>query len=163
MRISLIAATAENGVIGRDGRLPWHLPDDLKRFRALTTGHHVIMGRRTQQSIGRPLPGRTNLVLSRDPSYRADGCHVVRSLDQALGIARAAGEDEAFVIGGAAVYAAALALADRIYLTRVGARVDGDVLFPDLDPREWVERSREEHGVDARHAYPFALSVLERC
>ncbi len=162
MRISLVAAMAEDGIIGRDGGLPWHLPDDLKRFRALTTGHHVVMGRRTHQSIGRALPGRTNLVLSRDPSYRAPGCQVVRSLEEALEVASAAGEDEAFVIGGAAVYADALARADRIYLTRVGARVDGDVRFPALDAGAWVESSREEHVADTRHAYPFVLSVLDR-
>lgn len=162
MRVSLIAAVAENGVIGRDGALPWHLPDDLKRFRALTTGHHVVMGRRTHESIGRALPGRANLVLSRDPGYRAVGCRVVRSLDEALDVARAAGDEEAFVIGGAAVYASALAVADRIYLTRVAAHLEGDVRFPDFDAAVWHERSRERHAADDRHAHPFALCVLDR-
>jgi dihydrofolate reductase len=162
VRVSLIAAVAENGVIGRDGALPWHLPDDLKRFRALTTGHHVVMGRRTHESIGRPLPNRTNLVLSRDPAFRAAGCRVVRSLDAALDLARAAGDDEAFVIGGEAVYVRALAIADRIYLTRVGVSVAGDARFPELDDRDWREIAREEHAADERHAHPFALCILDR-
>lgn len=162
MRISLIAAVAEDGTIGRDGRLPWHLPDDLRRFRALTTGHHVIMGRRTFESIGRPLPQRTNLVLSRDPALRADGIQVFSSLETALAFARVAGESEAFVIGGAAIYALALPLADRIYLTRVAARVGGDAVFPPIDEADWSERSREPHAADDRHAHSFELTVLDR-
>lgn len=162
MRVSLIAAVAENGTIGRDGRLPWHLPDDLKRFRALTTGHHVIMGRRTFESIGRPLPQRTNLVISRDPSLRIDGAHVLPTLETAIEHARAAGESEAFVIGGAAIYALALPVADRIYLTRVAARVGGDAFFPPIDQAEWVEFASEPHAADDRHAHPFELLVLDR-
>ncbi len=162
MRVSLIAAVADDGVIGRDGRLPWHLPADLAHFKRLTTGHHVIMGRRTHDSIGRPLPARTNLVLSRDPGHRAQGCTVVASLEGALAHARAAGESEAFVIGGAEVYAAALPLADRIYLTRVAARVPGDARFPGLDATRWVESSREERAADERNAHDLAFVVLDR-
>ncbi len=162
MTVSLIVAMSRNGVIGRDGDLPWHLPADLKRFRELTTGHHVIMGRKTHESIGKPLPKRTNVVLSRAADYTADGCTVASDLSVALERAVAAGEGEAFVIGGAGVYERALANADRIYLTRVGADVDGDVRFPPLDEARWSEVSREEHGADERHSYPFAFTVLER-
>ena len=162
MRVSLIAAVAENGTIGRDGGLPWHLPDDLKRFRALTTGHHVIMGRRTFESIGRPLPRRTSLVISRDPSLRIEGGRVLPSVGAALDQARAAGEDEAFVVGGSSIYAAALPIADRLYLTRVAARVDGDAFFPPIDEADWSERSREAHAADDRHAHAFALVVFDR-
>ena len=162
MTISLIAAVARNGVIGREGRLPWRLPDDLARFRDLTIGHHVLMGRRTHESIGRPLPGRTNLVLSRDPAYAAPGCRLARSIDEALGEAREAGETEIFVIGGASVYRSTLPIASRLYLTRVEADVPGDVRFPEIDPRQWREVEREDHPADERHEHPFAFTVLAR-
>lgn len=162
MRISLIVAAARNGVIGRGGRLPWHLPEDMRRFRAHTLGHHVIMGRRTHESIGRPLPGRTNLVLSRDPRLRIEGCTTVHSLEEALDLARNAGEEEAFVMGGRAVYEAALPHADRIHLTRVEADVEGDVRLPVIDPTSWAEVAREAHLADERHAYAFSFLVLER-
>jgi len=162
VRVSLIAAVARNGTIGRAGGLPWRLPDDLRRFRRLTTGHHVIMGRRTHASIGRALPDRTNVVVSRNPAYRADGCVVVPSLEAALDAARAAGEEEAFVIGGAEVYAAALPRADRVYLTEVEADVDGDVAFPELEASEWLESAREPHRSDERHAHDFTFRVLDR-
>lgn len=162
MRVSLIAAVAENGTIGRDGSLPWHLPDDLKRFRALTTGHHVIMGRRTFESIGRPLPQRTSLVISRDPRLRIDGARVLPSVEAALQHARAAGEKEAFVIGGASIYAAALPIADRLYLTKIAARVDGDAFFPPIDEGDWTLQSSESHAADDRHAHAFSLTALDR-
>ena len=162
MTVSLIAAVARNGVIGRDGALPWRLSADLRRFRELTTGHHVIMGRKTHASIGRPLPGRSNMVLSRTRDYSAAGCTVVNGLDQALGQAEATGENEAFVIGGARIYELALPAAARLYLTRVEADVAGDVCFPSLVEAEWREVSREEHGADERNDHPFAFLVLER-
>jgi len=162
MTVSLIAAIARNGVIGSDGKLPWSLPADLKRFREITTGHHVIMGRKTHESIGRPLPDRTNVVLSRTRGYAPAGCTVAHGLEEALEQARAAGDDEALVIGGATVYAAALPSAERLYLTRIDADVTGDVRFPRLDPACWSEVSREEHAADDRHEHGFALTVLER-
>ncbi|MFM7737089.1 MAG: dihydrofolate reductase [Alphaproteobacteria bacterium] len=164
MRITLVASVADNGVIGRDGTLPWRLPADLRRFRELTTGHHVVMGRRTWESIGRPLPDRTNVVLSRDPGFRpgGEGVVVVASLEDAIARARAAGESELFVIGGAEVYAAALPLADRIELTRVAARVEGDVVFPPLEPAGWREGAPVHHAADERHEHAFEFVTLDR-
>ncbi|MBU6282947.1 dihydrofolate reductase [bacterium] len=164
MRVTLVAAVAENGVIGRDGTLPWRLSADLRRFRELTTGHHVVMGRRTWESIGRPLPGRTNVVLSRDPFFRPEDESVVvePSLEDALARARRAGETELFVIGGAEVYALALPVADRIELTRVAARVEGDVRFPPLDPTEWSEQAVGSHPADDRNEHAFAFVTLDR-
>ena len=162
MKVSLIAAVAQNGVIGRDGDLPWKLPADLRRFRELTTGHHIIMGRKTHASIGRALPQRTNLVLSRRAGYEAPGCTILRSLEAALENAREAAESEVFVIGGAAVYRMALPRADRIYLTEVEAEIDGDVHFPDFEGSKWRTLSSDRHEADEQHLYAFAMKVLER-
>lgn len=162
MITALVVAVAENGVIGRDGALPWALPADLKHFRTLTTGHHVVMGRRTHLSIGRALPERTNLVLTRHPEQVAVGCRAVATLDAALTIARDAGESSCFVIGGAGVYAQALPHAQRIYLTEVHAALDGDVHFPPLDRASWVETAREARAADERNPYALAFTVLER-
>lgn len=159
-RITLVVAVARNGVIGQDGALPWHLPDDLRRFKALTMGKPILMGRRTWESIGRPLPGRTNLVLTRDPAFRAAGATVVSSLDAAL--AAAAGHEELMVIGGAQVYALTAPLANRVHLTAVDAEVDGDTHLPPFDPHMWVEVAREHHALDARHACAMDFITLER-
>jgi len=158
--VSLVVAADEEGGIGRGGGLPWHLPADLKHFRALTMGKPVIMGRRTWESIGRPLPGRRNVVVSRQPSLQVPGCEVAGSLDDALRLVDDAAE--ACVIGGAEIYRLALPLADLIHLTRVHARVEADTFLPPLDPREWRLQSREEHAADERHAYPFSFITLER-
>jgi len=160
MTISLIVAASRNGVIGRNGALPWHLPDDLRQFKRLTLGKPVIMGRRTWESIGRPLPGRRNIVLTRDPGFRAGGCEVAHSVSAALALL--AGAEEAMVIGGAQVYAAFLPFAERIYLTRVQAEVDGDTHFPAPDPDAWRLVSSEAHGADDRHRYAFELLRYER-
>jgi dihydrofolate reductase len=157
-RLSLIVAVARNGVIGRDNRLPWHIPEDLKRFRARTMGHHIIMGRRTWESIGRPLPGRTSVVVTRDRDYSAPGAKVVHSLAEA--VAACAGDDEAFVIGGAEIYREALLHADRLYLTEVLADYPGDVSFPPLGA-EWREVSREEPRRNAAEV-GVAYVVYER-
>ena len=164
MKISLLVAVAENRVIGRDGGLPWHLSADLKRFKKLTLGHAVIMGRKTFESIGRPLPRRRSIVLSRDPSYAPEGAEVAGSLDEALALAAGEDEDEdeVFVIGGGSVFAAALPKADRLYLTRVHAEVSGDVLFPDLDLGSWKLRSEERHAADERHDHAFSFLVYDR-
>lgn len=152
-RLTLIAAVARNGVIGRGNALPWRLSDDLKRFKALTMGHPIVMGRKTWESLGRPLPGRRNIVITRDRSYRADGATVVHSVDEAL--AAAPDADEVFVIGGAEIYALALPRADRLQLTELDANFDGDVRFPEFDRGRWRASFREDHaGVDGL-AYAF--------
>lgn len=158
--VALVVAVADNGTIGRDGALPWHLPDDLRRFKAITMGAPVVMGRRTYESIGRPLPGRHNIVVSRNPAWRAEGVTPVRDLPAAL--AAAGDAPQVMIIGGAALYAEALPLAQRIYLTRVHAAVDGDVRFPPLERRDWRVASSERRAADTRHAYPMTFEVLER-
>lgn len=158
--ISLIAAIADNGVIGAGNALPWHLPADLKRFRELTRGHHVIMGRKTCESIGRPLPERTNVVVSANTRYNAAGFIVVRSFAAALDATRR--EEEVFVIGGASLYAQALPRADRFYLTLVHADVTGDTRFPDFNRGDWRELERSEHTADAKHAHAYSFITMER-
>jgi dihydrofolate reductase len=158
--IALVVAMSENGVIGRGGALPWHLPDDLKYFKVVTFGKPVLMGRRTFESIGRPLPGRRNLVMTRDLSAARPGVEYVSSIGQAR--AMAAGAVELCVIGGAEVFALALPLATRIYLTRVHAVVQGDVYFPLRDFSGWRESDSVAHPADARHAYPMSFVTLER-
>jgi dihydrofolate reductase len=158
--VSLLVAATENGVIGRDNGMPWHLPDDLRHFKALTLGKPVLMGRRTFDSIGRPLPGRTNLVLTRAADWAVPGTTAVPDLDAALGAAGSAGE--LVVAGGAQVYALALPRASRIYLTRIHAVIEGDTRLPDLDLSSWHETSRELHPVDARHAFAMSFIRLER-
>ena len=170
MRLSLILAMADNGVIGlsrpdpsRPGAsssLPWHLPRDLRRFKRLTVGHTMIMGRKTWDSIGRPLPKRRSLVLTRDLGFRAEGAEVAHSLDQAL--AAAAAEEEAFIIGGVAVFAEALPRADRVYLTRVHGDVEGDVRLPELDLDGWRLVASEPHLADERHALAFTFECWNR-
>ncbi len=161
MRLALIAAVARSGVIGRDGDLPWRLPADLKQFKARTLGRPVIMGRKTWESLRGPLPGRLNLVVTRQAGYVAEGAEVAASLEEA--VARAEREsDEAFVIGGADLYAAALPSADRLVITHVEADVEGDTRFPEVDWSRWRLLSEEAHPADARHAYPFRVAVYER-
>src|SRR5262245_37247505 len=149
MTVSFVVAVAENRVMGADNRLPWHLPADLKRFKALTLGKPIVMGRKTYDSIGRALPGRTNIVVSRQPGLALEGCIVVSSLAAAL--AAAGDAPEIMVIGGGALFHEALPLAQRIYLTRVHAAVAGDILFPQLDPAEWREVFSEPHAADEQH------------
>lgn len=160
MIIALLVAMADDGVIGRDNTLPWHLPRDLQWFKRLTTGHTIIMGRTTYQSIGRPLPNRRNIVLSRNPAFKADGVEVVATLEDALELVQ--NDTEVFVVGGAAVYGLALPLAQRMYLTRVHARVDGDVRFPEWCPDEWHLVWEEAHEADDKHAYPFTFQQFDR-
>jgi dihydrofolate reductase len=160
MRVALVAAMAENRVIGRANRLPWRLSGDLKHFKSLTMGKPVIMGRSTWQSIGKPLPGRTNIVVTHDRSYRAPGCRVVHSIDEAL--TAGTGCEEVMVIGGAELYRQTLQRADRIYLTLVRAEVQGDTWFPEIDPRQWRELERERHRADARNEYDYDFITLER-
>ena len=142
-RLAMVAARARNGVIGLDNRLPWHLPEDLAHFKRVTLGKPVIMGRKTFESIGRPLPGRTNIVVTRNPDWQADGVIVVLSLDAAIEAAGATGADEAMLIGGAELYRQALPRADEIFLTEIDAEYPGDAHFPSLDPVEWQQAESE--------------------
>ena len=153
-RISLIAAVARNGVIGKDGRGPWHLPDELERFKATTMGHPLVMGRRTFESIGRTLPGRRTIVVTRDPRWHHPGVESAHSFAEALSLAGPA--DEVFVAGGAEVYAEALPFAHRLVLTEVDAEPEGDTWFPAWDRARWVEESREEHEGWTRVVYERA-------
>jgi dihydrofolate reductase len=164
MRISIIVAVAENGVIGRNGKLPWDLPDDLKRFKKLTMGHPIILGRRTWESIGRPLPGRRMIVVSRQAGYHAgpDGVSSAVSLDAALLVAANTGANEVFVIGGAELYRAALPRTDRLYITRVHAVVAGDTHFPLSELHGWRCIESEPHDADAVHDFPFSFEIYER-
>jgi dihydrofolate reductase len=157
--ISLVVATSENGVIGSNNQLPWRLPNDLQRFKALTMGKPIIMGRKTYESIGKPLPGRQNIVITRKQMDIA-GCTVVDSIEAALRCTQ--GDDEAMIIGGAEIYRQALPQAQRIYLTQVHTTIAGDAVFPPLQLDEWRETLREKHAADDRHAYDYSFLVLER-
>ena len=158
--ISLIVAASTNNVIGNDGELPWRLSDDLKRFKAVTMGKPIVMGRKTFESIGRPLPGRQNIVISRQANFTADGCDVVQSTVEAVEIAGDA--DEIMVIGGSQIYAAFLPTADRIYLTRVHVEVEGDAVFPSLDAAEWRKSGSESYESDASNEYACTVLLLSR-
>jgi dihydrofolate reductase len=159
--VSMVVAATENDVIGRANGMPWHLPDDLKYFKARTMGKPMLMGRKTFESIGKPLPGRTSLVMTRDSAWRGpEGVVVVRSLDEALDWARNA--PELCVVGGAEVFRMAWPLASRLFLTRIHAQIPGDTFFPKIDPREWHEIERTEHPADARHAYAMSFLTLEK-
>ncbi len=150
MRISIIAAMAKNRVIGQKNALPWHLPEDLKHFRNLTMGHHILMGRKTFESIGKPLPGRISIVISRNPDFAYPGVEVAPSIEKAVSLCRQ--DEEIFFIGGAELYLQALAYAQRIYLTEIQQDFPGDAYFPQIDPSQWCEISREAH-----EGYHFAV------
>lgn len=158
--VTLVVAMADGGVIGRDNRMPWHLPADLAHFKRVTMGKPIVMGRKTFASIGRPLPGRTNVVVTRDRAFGAEGVTVAHSLDEALD---ACGDvPEAMVIGGGEVYAAALPRARRIHLTEVHAAIDGDTRFPAVDPAAWREVARERRDADDRNPHAMSFVTLER-
>jgi dihydrofolate reductase len=160
--ISLIAAVARNNTIGAGNALPWEMPADMRYFMAITRGHYVIMGRTSFEDIGKPLADRTNIILTRQTAYQAEGVLVVHSLEAALQLAEKAGEKEAFVIGGEAVFTEALPRADRIYLTRIDADFEGDTHFPTFDAGTWQEVSRFDHAADAENPHPYSFTVLER-
>ena len=160
MPISLIAAVARNGVIGKTNGLPWHLPADLKKFKALTTGKPIIMGRKTFKSIGRPLPNRVNIVLT-GKERKIEGCIVVHSVDEALRVAEKYGQ-EVMICGGGQIYAQFMPKASRIYLTEIDADIDGDVVFPEFDKSQWREISREPHTPDEKNQYPYTFVILEK-
>jgi dihydrofolate reductase len=159
MKLSLIVAVSRNGVIGLDNQLPWHLPEDLKYFKSVTMGKPIVMGRKTYDSIGRPLPGRTNIVITRDPSWHADGVMVAQSLESALDMgskaSAEAGVEEVMVIGGEQIYRMTLPAADRLYLTQVDADVEGDAFFPELDTAQWHHINEQLPMLTDTHPYRF--------
>jgi len=162
MKVSIIVAVAENGVIGSDNQLIWHLSDDLKNFKRTTNGHFIIMGRNTFESIGKPLPGRTNIILSRNNAFKAEGCVVLNSLEKALIYSRKADQNEVFVIGGEQVYREAIKQADKLYLTRVHASPDGDAYFPAIDLSEWSEIAHTSVDKNEKNDFDFEFFELER-
>lgn len=166
MNLAIIVAQAQNRVIGINNNLPWHLPEDLRYFKQVTMGKPIIMGRKTFESIGRPLPGRTNIVITRDPAYAPDNVKVVHSLDAAFDMAESIamidGVDEAMIIGGAQIYEQALEKADRLYLTQVHADVHGDAWFPAFHPGEWMEIGREDFDASGPNPYDYSFIVLQR-
>lgn len=163
MIISLIAAMGRNRVIGANSALPWSMPADMAHFRALTRGKPVIMGRKTFESIGRPLPDRTNIIITRDPAYHAEGCVIVHDADAALAAARAAARaDEIMILGGAEIFILFLPRADRMYLTLIDANFEGDVRFPEFPKNDWRETSRAEHTPDAANPHPYTFITFEK-
>ncbi len=165
MIISLIAAIGKNNVIGIDGDLPWHLPDDMKFFSRTTKGHHVLMGRKNFESIPkkyRPLPGRPNIVVTRNPSFEAPEVDVFTSIKDGIALARDRGEEELFIIGGGEIYKQTIDLADRLYITHVEARIDGHAYFPDFDPSEWNKEVLQDHPKDDVHNFPFRICLYTK-
>ncbi len=164
MIISMIAAATLNHIIGKDGDMPWHLPADLKYFKRITLGHHVIMGRKTFQAfgLGKPLPKRVNIVLTRQEGLTLEGVKVAASVEEALQMAREAGETEAFLIGGEQIYRLGMEVADRIYLTRIHTELEGDTFFPVIDETKWQLESEEVYCADEKHAYDMSFRVWER-
>ena len=164
--LAVIVAAAENGVIGRNNALPWHLPQDLQYFKRVTMGKPIVMGRKTFESIGRPLPGRTNIVITRNPDFQSAGVRVVASLDEALRLAGEValidGAGELVVIGGAEIYRAAIPRADRLYITEVHASIAGDAFLPDIDWGQWREVKRQRHGAEGPNPYDYSFVVYER-
>jgi dihydrofolate reductase len=159
MMITFVVAAAENNAIGKDNQLLWKLPTDLKHFQIITLGHTIIMGRKTFDSMGKPLPRRRNIVITRNPALEIDGAEVTQSLDEALALCH--DEEEVFVIGGAEIYKAALERTDKIFLTRVHQNFEGDAYFPELNPEKWVETAREYHEPDEKNPIAFSFITLE--
>jgi len=160
MSVSIIVALSENHVIGSGNQLPWKLSGDLKRVKALTMGHHLIMGRKTYESIGRPLPGRTNVIITRNNAYAPEGCVVVNSLSEALFVAK--DDPEVFVFGGGEIFREALPLVSKIYLTHVHCTIDGDTHFPELNLSEWIELDHREFKADEKNQFDYSFITLQR-
>lgn len=160
--VSLIAAMDKNRGIGIGNQLPWRLSADMKRFRELTMGHHIIVGRKTFESIGRPLPGRQMIIVTHNHNLRIEGCFVCHSVNEAIELARAREETEVFICGGAEIYAQSLGIADRLYLTFVDAEVAADTFFPEFNPQHWFERESVFHPADEKNEFPFTFKLLEK-
>ncbi len=162
MIVSAIVATAKNNVIGRDNDIPWYLPADLKYFKMTTLNHHIIMGRNCYESIGKPLPKRTNIIVTRNPFYIASNCLIVHSLEEGLTLAQDNGEEEAFIIGGAQIYNLALPYLDRLYLTEVDLEVEGDVFFPALDFKEWELMVEDKKKADEKNPNDYCFKIYDK-
>lgn len=158
--LAIIVALSENNVVGIENRLPWKISADLRRVKALTMGHHILMGRKTHESIGKPLPGRTNVIISRNGNYSAEGCVIVNSLDAALELAKQ--DPEIFVFGGGEIFKQALPLVQKIYMTRVHTNIDGDTYFPELNPEEWQLTEEERHAADEKNEFDYSFLTYER-
>ncbi|NIL97950.1 MAG: dihydrofolate reductase [Planctomycetales bacterium] len=158
--LAIIVAMSANRIIGRGGTLPWHISADLRRFRRLTTGHAIVMGRKTYESIGRPLPQRRSMVISRDRAFRAEGVEVVASLDEALRLCR--DEQQIFVIGGSSIYELALPRADRLYITQIHATIEGDTFFPPFDEADWQLVEDQRQAADENNPFPFSFRTYDR-
>jgi dihydrofolate reductase len=162
MNISCIVAIAKNRVIGKDNDIPWYLPADLQYFKKTTLEHHIIMGRNCYASIGRPLPKRTNVIVTRDPFFISSNCLVARNIPEALRLAHENGETEAFIIGGGQIYDQTQSLWDTLYLTEVDLEVEGDTFFPDIDRSEWQLISEEKHLKDEKNEYDYTFKILKK-
>lgn len=162
MIISLIVAAAKNNAIGKNGRMPWHLSGDMKHFKNITWGMPVIMGRKTFESLGKPLPGRKNIVITRQPEWKAEGVVIVKNLNDALFVAKQTDAKEVFVIGGGEIYRLAFEKTKRIYLTRVNAEPEGDTFFPELNDKEWQLINQQDHEADDKNQYAYSFQVWER-
>ncbi len=162
MKISSIVAVASNGVIGHNNDLPWRLSGDLKFFKKTTSGHHIIMGRKNFQSIGRPLPKRTNIILTRNPFFIVSNCLIAQSIEEALEMAYDNGEEEVFIIGGAKIYEQTMDIIDRLYYTEVHAEPEGDVFFPEVDWNQWTLISEEHLQADERNDHDYSFKIFER-
>ncbi|MDR3119647.1 MAG: dihydrofolate reductase [Mediterranea sp.] len=160
MAVSIIVAATENNMIGGNNQLPWRLPDDMKRFKAITTGHTVIMGRKTYDSMGKALPNRRNIIISRDAALKIEGCETANSLEDALRLS--ANEKEVFVIGGGQIYKQAWDKADKLYLTRVHTEKEGDTFIPEIRADEWIEESSEFHPADDKHPYACSFIIYKK-
>lgn len=159
---SIMVARSDNRVIGKDNDLVWHMPADLRYFKETTTGHYVLMGRKTYESVDKPLPGRLNIIITRQPDYYRECCVVVHSLEEGFALAEKNGQQEVFVLGGSEIYQLAMDQVDRIYLTEIKAKFEGDSYFPEIDDSKWREVKREEHEPDEQNPHPYAFVVLER-
>lgn len=164
MKLSIIAAVAANGVIGRNNKLPFHQSTDLKRFKTLTMGHHVLMGRKTfGDDVAKPLPGRVNVVITNNPTFAAAGVAIARSIDEAISKAAAAHDDEIFILGGGEIFRQTIHRADRMYITQIHAEVEGDTFFPEFDDvNEWHLTDREDFEADAKNEFPFSFLTYDR-
>ncbi len=162
MRISIIVAMDEGRLIGNEGGMPWHLPADLRFFKSVTMGKPIIMGRSTWESIGKPLPGRTNIIITRNADFQAEGCRLAHSVDEALAIAEEESAEEVMIVGGGGIYEQVLDRVGRLYLTRIAAHLIGDTHFPVINPDEWQEISRQEHKADGDNPFDLEFVVLDR-